>query len=204
MCFSSVIDSPVCIAVDSIRDLRPSCPDRPLWACRSCSCHHPANLHLSAKTTKKTIIAEKTRAGEEEVRRCQCHIYFAQAACCIVYGLPGDRCRSTKHDTAEAQYRGQFVSKWWYREGSLVDNKSSTLVSSLSSLIGYCTHWLQTAGMMHKLSPGVLAWSKLSFIWFTGTKELAYWYKITITDMHFVPALRMAWIAFVLLIYYSG
>jgi hypothetical protein len=38
----------------------------------------------------------------------------------------------------------------------------------------------------------------------TGTKGHANWYKSTITDMHFVPALRMTLIAFVLLIYYSG
>ena len=35
------------------------------------------------------------------------------------------------------------------------------------------------------------------------TKGYGYWYKSTITDMHFVPVLRMTCIAFVFLIDYS-
>ncbi len=73
MCFSSVIDSPVCIPVDSIRDLGPSCPDRPHLARRIYSLVITRSTSISLQKLQKKYESFGVVRGQVRLllRNCQ-------------------------------------------------------------------------------------------------------------------------------------
>ena len=124
MCFSSVIDSPVCIAVDLIRDLGPSCPDRPHWARRiySLVITRSTSISLQKLQKKYNIFWGCERSGQ-----------------IIVAELPGDSWSSTKHTQTHTsayvsirQYYGPYNVRTVRRQLSWV---GALTVGALQSIL---------------------------------------------------------------------